>query len=119
MSKWQGLIVFLGAKNLEQTDKFYMDLLGLTLFRDQGVCRIYHVPGGGRLGFCTHISVIHKDKSPIITLLSNDVDGVYQRLDRGGFTPQHLPRENPKFGIYHFFVIDPNGYWVELQQFLA
>jgi catechol 2,3-dioxygenase-like lactoylglutathione lyase family enzyme len=118
MNKWEGLIVFLGTKDLAQTDKFYRELLDLGLYKDQGVCRIYDVPGGGRLAFCTHIPVTQVEKNPIITLLTDDVDGAYQRLCNGGFTPQHQPQENPRFKIYHFFVTDPNGYWVEVQQFL-
>lgn len=116
--KWNGLIMFLGSENLEETDKFYASILGLSLFKDQGACRIYSVPGGGRLGFCTHLSVTQGERSPIITLLADDVDGVYARLYESGHIPHHPPKTNPRFNIYHFFVTDPNGYWVEVQQFL-
>ena len=117
-TEWDGLIVFLGTDDLEQTDNFYTNLLGLSLYKDQGVCRIYDVPGGGRLGFCTHIPVTKEEKSPIITLLAADVDDVYQRVVAGGFHPDHPPQENTRFKIYHFFVKDPSGYWVEIQRFL-
>lgn len=116
MQELSGLIVFLGTADLEQTDRFYSGL-GFKLFKDQGVCRIYDVPGGGRLGFCTHLPVVRGEKSPIITLLIDDVDGVYNRLLAAGIRP-HPPRVNPKFKVYHFFVSDPNGYWVEVQRFL-
>ena len=115
---FHGLIVFLGTKDLATTDYFYTDLLGLNLYKDQGVCKIYKVPGGGYLGFCTHMPVVHKDKSPIITLLSEDVDGVYSRLCIAGISLSQPPSENPRFNIYHFFATDPNGYCLEVQRFM-
>ncbi|HOB34288.1 MAG TPA: VOC family protein [Bacillota bacterium] len=117
-AKYQGLIVFLGVRDLEATDRFYSGLLGLKLWKDQEVCRIYEVPGGGRLGFCTHLPVTPAEGNPIITLLSADVDADYARLQQGGCAPLHPPRENSRFGIYHFFVRDPDGYLLEIQHFL-
>lgn len=115
---WNGLIVFLGTQDLEKTDDFYAGLLGLELERDQGACRIYKVPGGGHLGFCTHIPVTKSQRCPIITLVADDIDEIYQRLDLAGLSMEHEPRENSRFKIYHFFVTDPNGYLVEVQRFL-
>jgi len=114
---YDGLIIFLGTDDLEATHNFYSDVLGLPLYKDQGACRIYDIPGGGRLGFCTHIPVTKAEKSPIITLLTEDVDAVHTSIQQTG---QNLdpPRINPRFKVYHFFATDPNGYWVEIQRFL-
>ncbi len=116
--KDQGLIVFLGTKDLEITHRFYHEVIGLSLYKDQGLCRIYAVEGGGKLGFCQHITIIHEEKSPIITLVTEDVDRLYEKLTEKGFTVKHPPKENPKFNIYHFFIEDPNGYTLEIQKFL-
>lgn len=116
--RWDGLIVFFGTKDLEMTHKFYSKLLDLPLYKDQGSCRIYSVPGGGMIGFCTHIPVVYQQKSPIITLLAKDVDNIYARIVESGFCIPKLPEENEKYNIYHFFVKDPNGYTVEIQRFL-
>lgn len=115
--KWEGLIVFLGASDLEKTHRFYNRLLGLPLYKNQGLCRIYDVPGGGRLGFCTHLPVVGSDKAPILTLLTGDVDGAWQSLQLADLNPG-APKETPRFKIYHFFVSDPDGYLVEIQRFL-
>ena len=115
---WNGSIVFFGTDDLEQTDRFYRELLGLELYKDQGACRIYEVPGGGMLGFCKHIEVINDTKSPILTLLADDVDGIHKRLVKDGVEIEKEPEENPKFNIYHFFGYDPSGYTVEIQKFL-
>ena len=116
--KWQGSIVFLGAPDLEATHHFYNYLLGLAMTRDQGRCRIYGVPGGGQLGFCTHITVEHAAKSPIVTLLTPEVELLYQRLKDEGWPVGAPPKVHNEFGIYHFFVEDPHGYTVEIQAFL-
>lgn len=115
---WTGSILFFGVEDLEAAADFYGGTLGLELDRDQGLCRIYAVPGGGMIGFCSHQPVSHKGKSPIITLLTDDVDGWYRRLQEKGLKIEHEPRVNPKFNIYHFFLEDPHGYTVEIQKFL-
>jgi catechol 2,3-dioxygenase-like lactoylglutathione lyase family enzyme len=112
-----GLIVFLGTKDLEATHRFYHGVLGLALDRDQGVCRIYGVPGGGGLGFREHLEVSASANSPVITLLADDVEAVHARLLAHGVSPEAPPKVNTRFAIYHFFVRDPNGYAVEVQRF--
>jgi predicted enzyme related to lactoylglutathione lyase len=114
---WGGLIVFLGSVDLEATHQFYNRLLALPLYKDQGRCRIYHIPGGGCIGFCSHMPVVKAKKAPILTLLTEDVDGAWKLLHSAGMNP-HPPAVNPQFRIYHFFCHDPNGYLVEIQRFL-
>ncbi len=114
----KGLIVFFGCNNLEETDRFYREIMGLSLDKDQGLCRIYNVDGGGRLGFCEHIKIIKAEKSPIITLVADDVDALYKRLLSNNIKAKHPPARNLQFNIYHFFLEDPNGYTLEIQKFL-
>lgn len=113
-----GLIFFLGTEDMDETHWFYHEVLGLPLYKDQGVCRIYDVPGGGRLGFCTHIRPIMSDRSPIITFLADDVDAMHVRLAGQGIEIQKGPGLNSNFNIYHFFLKDPNGYTLEIQKFM-
>ena len=115
---WDGSIVFFGTDDLNKTDEFYRGLLGLELYKDQGACLIYKVPGGGMLGFCTHIEVVNKPKAPILTLLTDDVDRIYKNMKDASVKIEKEPEENPEFNIYHFFSYDPNGYSVEIQKFL-
>ena len=116
---WDGLIVFLGSDDLEKTHSFYQETLGLPLYKDQGLCRIYSIPGGGKLGFCEHMAnVARGSNSPYITLLTDDVDAVYHKLKAAGIHLTEEPKENERFSIYHFLVRDPNGYIVEVQKFL-
>ena len=116
--QWEGFIAFFGTKDIEKTHKFYNVLLGMPLYKDQEECRIYEVPGGGMIGFCTHIPVVVGEKSPIITFIAKDVDKIYARIVDSGYAIPKFPEENENFNIYHFFVKDPSGYIVEIQRFL-
>lgn len=100
-----------------RTKKFYSDVLGLQLVRDQGTCLIFRVTGSAFLGFCEHIEPIAPGRRIILTLISDDVDGWYSELMGKKVEIVEPPKANPKYQIYHFFLKDPDGYWVEIQRF--
>jgi catechol 2,3-dioxygenase-like lactoylglutathione lyase family enzyme len=52
-----------------------------------------------------------------VTLVSEDVDGWYDRLKGRGISIEAKPTLNPTFNIYHFFLRDPDGYLLEVQRF--
>ena len=110
-------ITFLQAQNLDITRKFYTDLLNLPLVRDQEACLIFGVAENAYLGFCRHIEPIPPGRRVILTLVTDDVDGWYQRLKSRGADLVSQPKANAKFEIYHFFLKDPDGYWIEIQRF--
>jgi catechol 2,3-dioxygenase-like lactoylglutathione lyase family enzyme len=110
-------ITFLNTRDLKGTGRFYEEVLGLPLKLDQGTCRIYQVSADGYLGFC------QRDEDPdtrdvIVTLVTADVDGWYQRLRERDVAFEQPPAENRRYSIYHCTLRDPNGYLVEIQQFL-
>ena len=115
-------VTFLPTSDLAQTASFYEAELALPLILDQGVCRIYRVSGDAFLGFCSNDEMkggsAHPPAGVIITLVSDDVDGWYERLRNKGVEFESAPAYNPKFNIYHCFLRDPNGYLLEIQSFL-
>jgi predicted enzyme related to lactoylglutathione lyase len=111
-------ITFLGTKDLNKTSKFYQNIIGLSLYKDQGVCLIFNVNNQSKIGFCEHMAPIHKGKSPIITFIADNVDEIYNKLIESGIDIKDKPKINHKFNIYHFFLKDPNGYTLEIQKFL-
>ncbi|MFX1419053.1 MAG: VOC family protein [Promethearchaeota archaeon] len=111
-------IIFLGTNDLKRTSNFYQGILGLTVYKDQGVCLIFNINNQSKIGFCEHMSVVYNDKSPIITLVTDDVDIFYEKLINLGIEVIDKPKLNHKFNIYHFFFKDPNGYTIEIQKFL-
>ena len=113
-----GIITFLGTKDLDKTDQFYQGILNLELIKDQRLCKIYRITKEASIGFCEHIEPTIKKKSPIITFLCSSVDKQYNSLRRKDIMIETSPRVNEKFGIYHFFIKDPNGYTLEFQKFI-
>lgn len=111
-----GFVSFYGTEDLDKTHKFYSGFLGLELKIDQGVCRIYKLPGGNLIGFCEHIPVVTKGN--ILTFLSDDVDGVYEKFVAAEIKVTNKPKLNEKYNIYHFFTNDPDGHTLEIQKFL-
>jgi len=54
----------------------------------------------------------------ILTLVSDDVDGWGEYLQKEGVAIEKHPQLNPAFNIYHLFVRDPDQRLVEIQRFL-
>jgi catechol 2,3-dioxygenase-like lactoylglutathione lyase family enzyme len=111
-------ITFLYTHDLAQTARFYEEVLELPLALDQGACRIYRVSSDGYLGFCQSVNAPELPTGIIITLVSPDVDNWHCYLHDRDVEFEKPPEVNPKYDIYHCFLRDPNGYLIEIQQFL-
>ncbi len=120
--KFHGGIIFLGCEDLEVIRSFYGDFLDLSLFKDQGSCLIYNLPGGDYLGFCNHLEEAPRDeKAPLITLLCenrSEVDVVYENFVEADIVLESEPSDTEEFKIYNFFARDPEGNMLEIQTFL-
>ena len=116
-------ITFLYTHDLAQTAHFYEDIMGLQLKLDQGTCRIYQVSHDGYLGFCERTNAPPPSVEPdtphvILTIVVPNVDAWYQYLKKRNVRLEKLPATNHDYNIYHCFLRDPNGYLLEIQQFL-
>jgi catechol 2,3-dioxygenase-like lactoylglutathione lyase family enzyme len=114
--QFEQFVTFLYTHDLEQTSRFYAGILGLPLVRDQGTCRIFRVAPSAYLGFCTHLDA-PSPEGVILTLVSDDVNGWYERLLALGVEFVRPPTHNAQYRIYHCFFNDPNGYLLEIQCF--
>jgi catechol 2,3-dioxygenase-like lactoylglutathione lyase family enzyme len=111
-------VTFLYTRDLERSAAFYGETLGLPLVLDQGACRIFRVSRDGFLGVCRCGPT--RPCSPdgvIVTLVSDDVDGWYDRLEAKGVALEAPPSASIEYRVYHFFLRDPDGYQVEIQRF--
>jgi catechol 2,3-dioxygenase-like lactoylglutathione lyase family enzyme len=111
-------VTFLYTKDLATTAQFYEGVMGLPLVLDQGSCRIYQVSGDGFLGFCER-AIPAEPTGVIFTFVTPNVDDWYERLQGRGVQFDKPPALNPDYNIYHCFLRDPNGYLLEIQEFLA
>ena len=111
-------VTFLYTRDLKRTAKFYEEVLGLALVLDQGSCRIYQVSKDGFLGFCQREEAPRKPVGVIFTLVTSAVNEWYTYLAAQGVAFEKPPARNEAYNIYHCFLRDPNGYLLEIQQFL-
>ncbi|MFX0020064.1 MAG: VOC family protein, partial [Candidatus Hermodarchaeota archaeon] len=95
--KFDEFITFLGTVDIKKTSEFYQNGLGLELYKDQGLCKIFHISKESKLGFCSYMPVIFKGKSPILTLVVKNVDEIYHRLINKGIEIPNPPKINSKF----------------------
>jgi catechol 2,3-dioxygenase-like lactoylglutathione lyase family enzyme len=110
-------ITFLHTPDLEETDRFYREILGLSEALDQGDCKIYRVSSDGYLGFCRRETATGESDGIILTLVTEEVDAWFRHLRDNGVAFEKPPTLNPRYGIYHCFLRDPNGYLIEIQHF--
>lgn len=111
-------VTFLYTRDLAKTAVFYEELLELPLILDQGSCRIYRVSADGFLGFCQREEAPEEPVGVIFTLVTTEVDAWHRFLSDKGVEFEKPPVLNPDYNIYHCFLRDPNGYLLEIQQFL-
>jgi catechol 2,3-dioxygenase-like lactoylglutathione lyase family enzyme len=117
-------VTFLYTADLARSAAFYGQTLGLPLALDQSLdqgvgCKIFQVSVDGFLGVCQ--SAEGRSIAPdgiIVTLVTGDVDGWYERLKARGVALEAPPATKETFNIYHFFLRDPDGYLIEVQRFL-
>jgi catechol 2,3-dioxygenase-like lactoylglutathione lyase family enzyme len=119
MSRFESQITFCYTDNLQRTSEWYQRVLGLELVLDQGKCHIFRAAGQSFIGFCERDSVGINHDDVILTFVTDEVDGWYDRLRSSGAIVVGKPESNEAFGLYHFFARDPNGYRIEIQRFLS
>ncbi len=78
--RFKEFVTFLGTEDLEKTSNFYLNVLGLSLYKDQDACLIFNINNQSKIGFCKHMTVVHQAKSPILTLITEKVDETYHKL---------------------------------------
>jgi predicted enzyme related to lactoylglutathione lyase len=111
-------ITFIYTQNLESTCHFYHVVLGLKLILDQGICRIYSWADSAYLGICQRDNIKQPGDQVILTFITSKVDYWYQQFLSHSVEIIKPPTINEFYKIYHFFGRDPNGYLIEVQQFI-
>jgi predicted enzyme related to lactoylglutathione lyase len=114
-------ITFLYYRDLAPIERFYGEVLGLDLVEDQGWAKIYAAGGNAFIGIVAGERAFHqpRDESAVlITLVVDDVDGWYSALKERGANLLTGVREMESIQVRGFFLTDPGGYTLEIQQFL-
>jgi catechol 2,3-dioxygenase-like lactoylglutathione lyase family enzyme len=107
-------IVFLRTAAFEKVRAFYTEQVGMAVWLEQpGIAILRH--GNMLIGLHRQPEA---DLDGLITFFyetRDEVDEMHARLQ--GIAPGE-PKENPKYQIYHFYALDPEGRKIEFQQFL-
>ncbi|MGD2145337.1 MAG: VOC family protein [Anaerolineae bacterium] len=114
-------ITFLYYKDLAPIERFYGQVLRLELMEDQGWAKIYAAGGNAFIGIVAGKRAFHqprRENSVLITLVVDDVDGWYAALKERGANLLTGVREMESIQVRGFFLTDPGGYTLEIQQFL-
>ncbi len=112
-------VTFIFTEDLESSAHFYRNVLNLELALDQGTCQIYRISRDGFLGVCYRQGILSQNDAVIFTLVTDQVDEWYQFLVDQNIHIDDSPTVNTKYNIYHMFLRDPNGYLLEIQEFLS
>ena len=111
-------ISWIYTQELDSTAEFYRGILGLECSRDEGDARLFKTADGAFIGLCKVFAErVVEPKGGMISIVTSDVDAWYRHLTANGLVIEDPPRRLEQFGIYSFFVRDPNGYVIEFQQF--
>lgn len=124
-----GSIIFLYSEQFEDSRRFYEHDLGLQVRRDLGSVVFYCLPGSASsLGVVKHglsaakrppCSATQSGRDTVmVCLLSSDVSAWHRHLVECGRIFDQDPQRNEKFGIFNALLRDPDGYLIEIQQFL-
>jgi predicted enzyme related to lactoylglutathione lyase len=107
MNSIRRIVSNIQTTNIEQSEQFYTQVLGLVKAMDLGWIQTYVAPGNPT----TQISVLTGDPSGIHPNLSvevTDIDSVYEAAVAQGYAVVYPLTDEP-WGVRRFFIREPNG----------
>ncbi|HDS28921.1 MAG TPA: bleomycin resistance protein [Candidatus Acetothermia bacterium] len=117
----QAIITWFYYDDLQSAATFYERMLGFSLVVDQGWARIYRASSGA------HVGIVSGDKGSfrpqpqsavLLTLVVDDVAEWHAYLHAHGAASLSDIQTHAEIQVRCFFLKDPGGYAIEIQQFL-
>jgi len=116
-----GSITFFYYKDIEAAAKFYDAVMGFDIIDDQGWAKIFQINTSAYMGVVDGEKGFYRvqDKNAVLlTLVVNDVWEWYEYLKGFGVKLLTEVQEKEDIQVRCFFLEDPGGYALEIQQFL-
>lgn len=110
-------VTWLYSDDLEGMAAFYAGTLALPQVLDQGRCRVFRISPSGFLGVCNSPHRPRGTKGMMVTFLVADVQAAYAHFRSRGIAFDGPPHLNEDGTVCSCFFRDPEGYWLELQEF--
>ena len=114
-------VVFLPCTDINETLRFYRDVIGLEVAQKQKDSLYIFDTGYGYWGFCHYDDERKPLSGPQGACLSINLDSneevvvKYEKL-KDICRIYRAPQKHPVFPVYSFFVLDPDDYLVEFQK---
>ena len=118
----EGLITFTYYDDLESACKFYGEIMGFEEVIDVDFAKVYKVAENAHIGLVDGKRGSlkpSKDKPVMITIIVDDVDAWHMYLVENGVEIDQPPKEPPYLRMKTLLFRDPEGYVVEILEFLA
>ena len=110
------MITWLYVSDVAGSRQFYEQGLGLSLVLQQGDCCILSVTKTALLGLCERPPP-RQTPGLLLCFVTEDMDEQVASLVSAGATLEQAPKNNDTYGIYHAFLLDPDGHRLEVQHF--
>jgi lactoylglutathione lyase len=118
----EGLITFTYYEDLERACKFYGEIMGFEEVIDVDFAKVYKVAENAHIGLVDGERGSlkpSKDKPVMITVIVDDVEAWHRHLVENGVEIDQPPKESPYLRMKTLLFRDPEGYVVEILEFLA
>ncbi len=116
----QANITFLYYRDIPRAQRFYEDVLGLTLTVDQGYSKIYRVSATSYVGLVDQAQGLHRaspQKPVTLSFVTAEVDQWYAYLRGRGVEMVHELANGTRQPTRGFVAKDPEGYFLEFETF--
>lgn len=117
----QANVIFLYYRDIPRAQRFYEDVLGLTLAVDQGYSKIYQVSPTSFIGLVDEAQGLHRAseaKAVTVSFATEQVDEWYAYLKGRGVPMKHVLENGRRHPTRGFVALDPEGYYLEFERFL-
>ncbi len=126
MNDWapKSAITWFYYDSLKEASAFYADIIGLDEVLDVGWAKIFKLPGKAFIGLVDASAgkgacQTQETNAVLLTLVVDDVPTWYERLTAAGVQIPSKVKLMEEIQIRTFFLNDPGGYALEIQEFLA
>jgi len=117
----QANIVFLYYRDVPAAQRFYEDVIGLTLTVDQGFSKIYQVSPTSFIGLVDESQGLHRAseaKAVTVSFVTEQIDEWYAYLQSKGVKMRGPIGNATRHPTRGFVAYDPEGYYLEFERFL-
>ena len=119
----EGTLILFYYDDLEKAFDFYYDVIGFEFVADFGYVKIFKVIDGALLGLVDGQLGSHRtspSKPVRLVVMVKDIDAWFTKVKTGGVkTYEDAPFTGKKMKLKGFTFEDPEGYTVEMCQYLS